>query len=103
LTTRHEIAFWTGLCGHPAEAQRLFRELLPDRERVLGRNHPETLTTRSYVAFWTGKCGHRAEALRLFQELLPDQERVFGRDHPDTLATCHNIQRLETPNTTPDS
>jgi hypothetical protein len=59
------------------------------------------LTTRSYIAFWTGKGGHRLEALRLFQALLPDQERVCGRDHPDTLATRHNIQRLDTPNTTP--
>ena len=27
-------------CGHPAEALRLFQELLPDQERVLGPDHP---------------------------------------------------------------
>ena len=91
LTTRDNIAFWTGQCGHPAEALRLFQELLPDQERVLGRDHPDTLTTRNNIAAWTGECGHPAEALRLFQELLPDQERVLGRDHPDTLATRSNI------------
>jgi Tetratricopeptide repeat len=71
--------------------------------RVHGANHSETLTIRSNIASWTGKYGRRAEALRLFRELLPDQERVLGRDHPDTLAICHDIQRLDTPNTNPDS
>jgi len=37
------------------EALRLFVALLPDRERVLGADHPDTLTTRSNVAFWTGR------------------------------------------------
>ena len=32
------------------EALRLFRELLPDMERVLGRDHPDTLTTRNNIA-----------------------------------------------------
>ncbi len=91
LTARRNIAFWTGLSGHPAEALRLSQELLPDRERVLGRDHPDTLTTRGQIAFWSGLCGHQAEALRLFQELLPDLERVLGRDHPDTLMTRQNI------------
>jgi hypothetical protein len=33
-----------------AGALRLFRELLPDRERVLGPDHPDTLATRSNIA-----------------------------------------------------
>ena len=66
-------------------------DLLPDRERVLGRDHPDTLTTRSNIAHWTGESGDAREALRLFAELLPDQERVLGRDHPDTLRTRNNI------------
>ncbi len=43
LTTRNNIAAWTGQCGDPAGALRLFQELLPDRERVLGPDHPDTL------------------------------------------------------------
>ena len=52
LTTRGNIACWTGECGDPAGALRLFRELLPDRERVLGPDHPDTLTTRNNIAYW---------------------------------------------------
>ena len=39
------------------EALRLCRELLPDRVRVLGADHPDTLTTRSDIAVFTGECG----------------------------------------------
>ena len=73
------------------EALRLSAELLPDQERVLGRDHPNTLATRGHLAHWTGQTGDAQEALRRFVELLPDQERVLGRDHPDTLNTRNNI------------
>ena len=73
LTTRGNIAFWTGQCGDNREALRLFQALLPDHERVLGPDHPDTLTTRSNIAAWTGECGDAREALRLFQALLPDR------------------------------
>ena len=54
---RGNIAGWTGQTGDPHEALRLFVELLPDHERVLGADHPETLTTRSNIAVWTGRTG----------------------------------------------
>ena len=66
-------------------------ELLPDQERVLGADHPDTLITRGNIASWTGQCGDPAEALRLYRTLLPDQERVLGPDHPNTLTTRNNI------------
>jgi hypothetical protein len=53
LTTRNNIAHWTGRCGDPAGALRLSQELMPDRARVLGPDHPNTLTTRSNIAHWT--------------------------------------------------
>jgi tetratricopeptide (TPR) repeat protein len=91
LTTRNNIAAWTGECGDAAGALRLFTPLLPDQERVLGPDHPGTLTTRNNIAAWTGECGDAAGALRLATALLPDQERVLGPDHPGTLSTRGNI------------
>jgi hypothetical protein len=32
--------------------------LLPDRERVLGSDHPDTLTTRNNIAGWTAQIRH---------------------------------------------
>ncbi|MFN2485523.1 MAG: tetratricopeptide repeat protein [Acidimicrobiia bacterium] len=54
LNTRNNIAYWTGQAGKPSEALRLFQELLPDRVRVLGPEHPDTVRTRNFVAYWIG-------------------------------------------------
>jgi hypothetical protein len=91
LTTRANIADWTGWCGDPPGALRMFRELLPDQARVLGPRHPDTLATRGSIAAWTGQCGDAATALRLFRELLPDLTRVLGPDHPNVLSARGNI------------
>ena len=77
--------------GGRARALRLYRELLPDQERVLGPDHPDTLGTRHHIARWTGEAGDVREALRLYRELLPDRQRVQGPDHPETLTTRHSI------------
>ena len=60
LTTRGNIAAWTGQCGDPAAALRLYRELLPDQLRVLGPDHPDTLATRGNIAAWTARSGANA-------------------------------------------
>ncbi|MDA2910926.1 tetratricopeptide repeat protein, partial [Nitrospiraceae bacterium AH_259_D15_M11_P09] len=91
LTTRSNLAFWTGRTGKVREALRLFTQLLPDQQRVLGPEHPDTLTTRGNLAFWTGRTGDAREAFRFFTQLLPDQQRVLGHDHPDTLTTRSSI------------
>jgi hypothetical protein len=61
LTTRGGLARWTGEAGDPAAARDQFAALLPDRERVLGPDHPVTLTTRGGLAYWTGKAVGDAE------------------------------------------
>ena len=43
--------------GRRARALQLFIDLLPDQERVLGRDHPDTLAVRGNLAFWTGLAG----------------------------------------------
>jgi hypothetical protein len=41
----------------PRAALRLLRELLPDRVRVLGPDHPDVLITRSSIAYWSARAG----------------------------------------------
>lgn len=91
LTTRANIATWTGETGDAANALRLFQELLPVRQKVLGTDHPDTLRTRHGIASWIGATGDAANALRLLQELLLVRQQVLGFDHPDTLITCADI------------
>jgi hypothetical protein len=59
LTTRANLARWTGEAGKPAEARDQFADLLPILERVLGTEHPETLAACANLAYWTGKAGRR--------------------------------------------
>ena len=47
--------------GGRAQALRLYRELLPDRQRVQGPDHPDTLTTRHDIACLTGEAGDARE------------------------------------------
>jgi hypothetical protein len=53
LTTRNNLAGWTGEAGDAAGARDQFAALLSIRERVLGPDHPDTLATRTNLAGWT--------------------------------------------------
>ncbi|MGK5559421.1 tetratricopeptide repeat protein, partial [Actinomadura kijaniata] len=74
-----------------AGAATAFEELLADRLRVLGPDHPDTLTTRHNLAYWRGEAGDAAGAVTAFEGLLADFLRVLGPDHPHTLTTRHNL------------
>ncbi|WP_214325769.1 FxSxx-COOH system tetratricopeptide repeat protein [Nonomuraea sediminis] len=91
LTTRDDLARWTGEAGGASVARDALAALLPIRERVLGADHPNTLTTRHNLARWTGEAGDASAARDAFAALLPDMARVLGAHHPDTLTTRHNL------------
>jgi NACHT domain/Tetratricopeptide repeat len=91
LTTRNNIAGFTGQSGDVSRGLELCQQLLPDQERVLGKDHPQILTNRNNIAGFTGQSGDVRRGLELYQQLLPDQERVLGKDHPETLRTRNNI------------
>ena len=73
------------------EALRLFAELLPDRERVLGRDHPYTLRTRNNIAAWTGEVGDAREALRLFPRCCRTRSGCWAATTPTRSTTRNNI------------
>ncbi|MGW2108321.1 tetratricopeptide repeat protein, partial [Streptomyces sp. NPDC001948] len=78
LATRHSLAHWRGNAGDAAGAVAAFEELLADRLRMLGPDHPYTLATRSNLAYWRGEAGDAAGAVAAFEELLADRLRVLG-------------------------
>ena len=77
--------------GRITEAIALFEQVLPDRIRVLGEDHPDTLTSRNNLAGAYLSAGRITEAIALFEQVLPDRIRVLGEDHPDTLASRNNL------------
>jgi hypothetical protein len=52
------LAYWEA--GRAAEALPLFEQTLPDRERVLGPDHPDTLGSRNNLATAYHQAGARA-------------------------------------------
>jgi hypothetical protein len=50
LGVRNNIAFCTGQAGDARGALRLFDELLPDLERVLGTHHQATRDARATIS-----------------------------------------------------
>ena len=55
LTTRGNLAAWTGQADDAAGARDQLAALLPIRERVLGPEHPETQAVREELAYWTNE------------------------------------------------
>ncbi|GAA1543619.1 FxSxx-COOH system tetratricopeptide repeat protein [Dactylosporangium maewongense] len=77
--------------GHIAKAVAAFEQILADRQRVLGENHPDTLTTRGNLADAYHDAGRIDEAIAVLQQLLTDQQRLVGDDDPNTLSTRGNL------------
>jgi tetratricopeptide (TPR) repeat protein len=77
--------------GQYGDAERTFRAVLQERERVLGSEHPDTLAARSHLEnafFYEGKY---AESEAEARALLAIQEKVHGLEHPDTLKARNNL------------
>ena len=73
--------------GRLEEAISLFERSLGDYERVLGRDHLDTLTSRSILASAYQAAGRLDEAIPLFERSLADLKRVLGPDHLYALTT----------------
>jgi hypothetical protein len=91
LTTRTNLALWTGEAGDAAGARDQLAALLPIVERVLGSEHPDTLHARFELADHIGAAGDAAGARDQLAALLPIVERVLGPEHPTTLATRRDL------------
>ena len=77
--------------GRFAEAGPLAERALQIRERVLGRDHPDTLTSVDTLAAVYLEQGRYSEAEPLYQRGLQSRERVLGRDHRDTVGSVNEL------------
>ena len=77
--------------GRLGEAIALYEQVLADRIRVLGPDHPDTLSSRNNLASVHQKVGCHGEAIALYEQNLADRLRVLGPDHSDTLSSRNNL------------
>src|SRR3984957_19717079 len=77
------------------EAERAYRQAVQEREKVLGREHTDTIDAR----YWIAQCiyGQKKyeETERVYRQVVQEREKVLGREHADTIdARCWTTHSL---------
>jgi len=68
-----------------------YNKTLDIREKVLGKEHPDTATTYNNIALIYNDQGLYDKALEYYKKDLDISEKVLGKEHPDTATTYNNI------------
>ena len=94
MATRDRLAAACLAEGKVKDAISHYKRALSDREKVLGRGHPDTLATSANLAAAYQTAGRMPAAMQLSEQCCADSERVLGPDHADTLARLANLAHL---------
>ena len=81
-----------GKAGNSSGAAAALQQLLTDRLRLLGPEHPDTLSTRHDLARWQGEGGDPDGAAAALEQLVIDCLKVLGSQHPYTLKTRRALE-----------
>ena len=90
----NEVARFYLDAGRYSDAEPLFRRALEGNERVLGKEHPDTLSSLNNLAELLRMKGDYAEAEPIYRRALEAKERVLGKEHPSTLSSLNNLAFL---------
>ncbi|KAL8635912.1 MAG: hypothetical protein Q9228_006642 [Teloschistes exilis] len=72
-------------------AELMDRQALESREKVLGKEQPNTLTSVSNLALVLQYQGKYDEAEQINRRPLDGREKVLGKEHPNTLTSVSNL------------
>lgn len=90
LAARGDQVIWQ-VEAHDRTALDNARQLVVDRSRVLGPNHPETHNARHTLGLALGRFGDPQAALAELESLLADRTAILGPKDPVTLKLRHNL------------
>jgi tetratricopeptide (TPR) repeat protein len=91
LDARNSLAMACTKRGQHRKALEIHRRNLPDAERILGKEHRNTLATRDNIAQEHYFLGEYDKAIAIKTRVLEAFERTVGKDHPTTLSSRHNL------------
>ena len=74
------LAIVHGSQGKYDEAEKLPRQTLKLREKLLGKEHPNTLDSMNYLAIVLGRQGKYGEAEKLHRQTLQLREKVLEKN-----------------------
>ena len=80
--------------GKHKEAAAVAEKAFAVAERVLGKEHPDTLLSVNNLAALYQAQGRYGEAEPLYKRALEAYERVLGKEHPDALTSVNNLAGL---------
>lgn len=95
LMAHHHLALMTSKCGNHAEAIRMWEELLPVRERVIGPHHLDTLRTQQNLLYERAENGYPPPVAFSFESLVRILRDTFGDDHPETITARYHEAFLD--------
>src|SRR4051812_44641916 len=74
------------------EAETMHRQTLEARERVLGKEHADTLWTAYWLGIVLSNQEKFEEAETMHRQTLEARERVLGKEHADTLRSAYRLR-----------
>ncbi|KAL8766753.1 MAG: hypothetical protein Q9194_006182 [Teloschistes cf. exilis] len=77
--------------GKYEEAEPMNRRALDGRDKVLGKEHPDTLASVSSLASVLRNQGKYEEAEPMNRRALDGRDKVLGKEHPNTLTSVSNL------------
>ncbi|KAK3348603.1 hypothetical protein B0T25DRAFT_623733 [Lasiosphaeria hispida] len=77
--------------GKYKEAKQMHRQALQLYEKVLGKEHPDTLNSMNNLASGLQSQGKYEEAEQMHQQALELRKKVLGKEHPNTLSSMNNL------------
>ena len=80
--------------GEYTKALEWYEKALAIKEKVLGKEHPDTAKTYNNIATVYDSQGKYDEALEWHQKALAIKEKVLGKEHPSTAVTYGNIGKV---------
>ena len=77
--------------GLDKQALDLGQQILAERRRILGDEHPDTVNSIASVGVYLSSLGKWAESEPYKRDALEKSRRVLGDDHPDTLTRISSL------------
>ena len=82
------------LQGRYDEAEPLYKKAVQLKEKILGKEHPDTLVSIGNLALLYRSQGRYGEAEPLLKQVLQLSEKVLGKEHPNTLGAIISLALL---------
>jgi tetratricopeptide (TPR) repeat protein len=90
-TLLYRAAWYAVRMGDSTDAAILATKSMRAREKVLGREHQDTLSSMAMVGSAYRLGGRWDDAEKLEVQVMETSKKKLGTDHPDTLASMNNL------------